>query len=134
VADITLLAYRVTINTNADLIDVTNFESGADAVNNLFYGDYIGGVVGAEVNVEAYESDDLDGNNFWFAGLKAGVRGTDLRIYTSVFNNVVNSRRWKFPNFSVIDVSTQAEAHGAVKHMLRVLNDGLWYYPGQGAA
>ena len=128
-----LLASRVTVHTNADRIDVTNFESGTDAATGLFYGDYIGGVTSATVNIEAYDSDASvdDGINKdpWLSGLKAGINEGEMYIF--VFTKTSTLYAWYFPSITVIDVSSEAEAHGAVKHMLQVMNRGRFYYPGE---
>ena len=125
---VTLLAYRVTIHTNSDLIDVTNFESGQDPNDpELFYGDWIGGVTSAEVNIEAYESDE-ENDSLWVLGLKAGKQISTMFICTDV-NNAA-TRTWVFSPATIVDVSTDAESHGAVKHMIRARNRGSWTYPG----
>jgi len=130
--DIELLANQVVIHTNADRIDVTNFKSGNDPATGLFYGSWLPGVVSAEVQIEAFESDD-DAETLWATGVTAGTEGFDLYITTD--RNVVgDDKRWFFPIFTVIDVSTDAEAHGAVKHNLRVRNRGRWFYPGEANA
>jgi len=125
-----LLASRATVHTNADRIDVTNFESGTDAGTGLFFGDYIGGVTSATVNIEAYDSDESDANNSpWAVDLRSGINEGEMYIYTR--SKTVVTYAWYFPKITVIDVSSEMEAHGAVKYMLQIMNRGRFYYPGE---
>lgn len=123
----TLLAYRVTINTNADRIDVANFESGTDA-DGVFYGDFIAGVTIAEINIEAYEADQDDANKnyIWNLGLRAGLQVDKVQVFLDK-DNALNS--WLFEPATLLDISSDAEVHGAVKNMLRLVNRGAWQYP-----
>jgi len=123
-----LLASRVTVHTNSDRIDVTNFESGNDG--SLFYGDFLAGVTSATVNIESYDSDVTgDVNDHWSLGLKSGINAGELFIYLDGGVGKATSG-WYFPILTVIDVSTESEAHGAIKNMIQVMNRGRFYYPG----
>lgn len=125
---VTLLANRVTVNATADRVDVANFESGVDALNNAFYGDFIAGVTIAEINIEAFEADEDDAakNYIWALSLRAGCEVDKLQIYTDKEDGL---RSWLFKPATLLDISTDAEVHGAVKHMLRLVNRGSWQYP-----
>jgi hypothetical protein len=123
----TLMASRVTVQTNADRIDVTNFESGNDPVTGLFFGDYLSGVTSATVTIELY--DDSNGvDELWATGLRAGINEGEVYIYLTSGHLAVNA--WYFGKITVIDVGSDLETHGAVKSRLVFFNRGRFYYPG----
>ncbi len=130
-----LLATRVTVRTNADRIDVSNFESGTDVATNTLFGEYLAGIVTATVTIETFDSDDAGGaNDHWAAGLKSGFNSStvvvgEVFIYLTVPHVVAAS--WYFGAISVNDVSSDNEVHGAVKSMITFFNRGRFYYPGE---
>lgn len=112
-----ILANRWTANVKTDELDVTTFESDR-------YGDFIPGIVEADVSVEGF-FDSANNPHEDPPNIRAGAVIT-LTLYT----DDVASDHFDFPFFLVTSCSVEAEVRGALRISFTGRNKGIFRMPG----
>lgn len=109
------------VEPQVDTIDVSNFE-GSVTGTGLGYKDYVNGLRGAQVTVNAWFNNAV---NYFDLGIIDGNIVTNVYLYTKD----IGSPAWYFPVMLVKQVSANAKVMDILRLTIVMMNKGEYAYP-----